>query len=119
VDSETRSLRPIDDDDTPNANPPGVPPASVAKPDYTPGDPHGLMLEDGGPGARWPRSLLHAYQPLRGVITTNGGSVGSVPTISTTTLFAAVATRLRCTKSWTTAPWRARSASQLSSSLDT
>jgi HK97 family phage portal protein len=56
---EERSLRPIDDADTPNSNPPGVPPASVARPDYTPGDPNGLELVDEGPppvrGA-----LLHA-----------------------------------------------------------
>jgi HK97 family phage portal protein len=61
VDIEARGgLRPRDDDDTPNDNPPGVPPASVAKPDYTPGDPEGLVLVDEGPGARRPRSLLHA-----------------------------------------------------------
>jgi len=29
---------------TPNENPPGVPPASVGVPDYTPGDPHGLEI---------------------------------------------------------------------------
>lgn len=56
---EERSLRPLDDDDTPNANPPGVPPASVAKPDYTPGVEGALELVDEGPppirGA-----LLHA-----------------------------------------------------------
>ena len=58
VDSETRSLRPIDDDDTPNTNTPGQPPASVAKPDYTPGDPNGFELIDEGPGR--PRGFIHA-----------------------------------------------------------
>ena len=57
---EPRSLRPIDDDDTPNANAAGVPPASVGKPDYTPGDPNGFELIDEGPGTPRPRSLLHA-----------------------------------------------------------
>jgi HK97 family phage portal protein len=57
---DERSLRPLDDDDTPNPNPPGVPPASVAKPDYTPGDPNGLVIEEGPPAPPWPRSLLHA-----------------------------------------------------------
>jgi HK97 family phage portal protein len=57
---EERSLRPIDDSDTPNQNPAGVPPASVGKPDYRPGDPNGLELVDEGAGTRWPRSLLHA-----------------------------------------------------------
>ena len=57
---EERSLRPLDDDDTPNTNPPGVPPATVAKPDYVPGDPDGLVLVDEGPGSPRPRSLLHA-----------------------------------------------------------
>jgi HK97 family phage portal protein len=61
VDIEARgSLRPRDDDDTPNTNPAGVAPASVAKPDYTPGDPNGFEVVDEGPGARWPRSLIHA-----------------------------------------------------------
>jgi len=57
---EERSLRPSDDADVPNANPPGVPPASVGVPDYTPGDPDGLVLVDEGPGAPRPRALLHA-----------------------------------------------------------
>jgi HK97 family phage portal protein len=57
---ESRSLRPIDDTDAPNGNPTGVPPASVGKPDYRPGDPSGVTLVDEGPGGRWPRSLLHA-----------------------------------------------------------
>lgn len=57
---EERSLRPIDDTDDPNDNPSGVPPASVGKPDYDPGDPHGLELIDEGPGVPRPRSLLHA-----------------------------------------------------------
>lgn len=56
---ETRSLRPIDDTDDPNGNPAGVPPASVGKPDYTPGEPGALEIVDEGPGA--PRgALLHA-----------------------------------------------------------
>ena len=58
ADLEERSLRPVDDTDDPNPNPPGVPPASVAKPDYVPGDPHGLELVDEGPGS--PRGFLHA-----------------------------------------------------------
>ena len=33
-------------DETPNDNPPGVPPATVGVPDYRPGDPHGLELID-------------------------------------------------------------------------
>jgi hypothetical protein len=58
---ETRgSLRPDDDVDVPNENPPGVPPASVGVPDYTPGDPHGLELVDEGPGRPIGGSLLHA-----------------------------------------------------------
>lgn len=57
---EERTLRPADDTDTPNANPPGVAPASVAKPDYTPGDPNGLEIVDEGPPPSWPRSILHA-----------------------------------------------------------
>lgn len=57
---EPRSLRPIDDNDTPNANPAGVPPASVGKPDYNPGDPIGFEVIDEGAGVRRPRSLLHA-----------------------------------------------------------
>jgi HK97 family phage portal protein len=37
-------------DETPNGNPPGVPPASVGVPDYRPGDPHGVEISgDGGP----------------------------------------------------------------------
>jgi Phage portal protein len=58
---ETRgSLRPDDDADVPNANPPGVPPASVGVPDYTPGDPNGLELVDEGPGRPIGGSLFHA-----------------------------------------------------------
>lgn len=57
---EERSLRPLDDTDDPNDNPAGVAPASVGKPDYTPGDPNGIELEVGGPGGVWPRSRLHA-----------------------------------------------------------
>ena len=57
---EERSLRPADDVDEPNGNPPGVAPASVAKPDYVPGDPNGLVVIDEGAGTGMPRSLLHA-----------------------------------------------------------
>jgi hypothetical protein len=56
---EERSLRPADDVDTPNPNPPGVAPASVARPDYSPGAEGALELVDEGP----PPSrgvLLHA-----------------------------------------------------------
>src|SRR4051812_21995285 len=54
---EERSFLP--GDDTPNANPAGVDPASVGVPDYTPGDPNGLDLVDGPPAPPWGR-LLHA-----------------------------------------------------------
>ena len=48
--TETRSF-----DETPNSNPPGVPPATVGQPDYTPGDPHGLeFIEADGPPPRGP-----------------------------------------------------------------
>jgi HK97 family phage portal protein len=58
-DLEARSLRPTDLD-TPNENPPGVPPASVGVPDYRPGDPHGLeLVEEEGPPPRGP-TLFHA-----------------------------------------------------------
>ena len=57
---EPRSIRPVDDADTPNQNPPGVPPASVGGADYTPGDPAGLVVDDGPPAPPWPRSWLHA-----------------------------------------------------------
>jgi HK97 family phage portal protein len=57
---EERSLRPADDTDTPNGNPPGVAPASVGKPDYTPGDPAGLVLVDEGAGGGIGRTLFHA-----------------------------------------------------------
>ncbi len=56
---EERSLRPADDTDTPNENPAGIAPASVAKPDYDPGDPNGLVLVDEGSGGGG-RSLIHA-----------------------------------------------------------
>ena len=62
--TENRSLRPIDDDDTPNANPAGVPPASVAKPDYDPGDPNGFELVDEGPGR--PRGTIFHASPWDG-----------------------------------------------------
>jgi hypothetical protein len=53
---ETRAIRPsaTPGDDTPNTNPAGVPPATVAVPDYRPGDPHGLELIDEGPSTRGP-----------------------------------------------------------------
>jgi len=56
---EERSLRPIDHADEPNTNPPGAPPASVAVPDYTAGDPNGFEIVDGGPGRPVP-PLFHA-----------------------------------------------------------
>jgi HK97 family phage portal protein len=52
---EQRALRPPV---TPNGNPAGVPPASVAEPDYRPGDPDGVVLVDEGPGSPSPRSVL-------------------------------------------------------------
>ena len=55
---EERSLRPIDDDDTPNSNPSGITPASVAKPDYGSGEAGALEIVDEGPGR--PRGLIHA-----------------------------------------------------------
>jgi len=56
---EERSIRPSDDADIPNTNPPGVPPASVGVPDYTPGDPNGLeLVDEGSPPNRG--VLLHA-----------------------------------------------------------
>lgn len=55
---ENRSLRPADDTDQPNGNPPGVAPASVGAPDYDPGDPNGLVLIDEGSGSG--RGFLHA-----------------------------------------------------------
>ena len=64
MDIEGRSLRPIDDDDTPNTNPPGQPPASVAKPDYTPGDPNGFEIIDEGPGR--PRGTIFHASPWDG-----------------------------------------------------
>ena len=57
---EERSLRPQDDVDDPNSNPSGIVPASVGKPDYSPGDADGLVLIDEGGGGAIPRSLLHA-----------------------------------------------------------
>lgn len=59
-DIEQRSLRPADSAEEPNANPAGIGAASVGAPDYTAGDPNGLVLDDGGPGGNWPRSSLHA-----------------------------------------------------------
>jgi HK97 family phage portal protein len=56
---EERSLRPADDADVPNTNPPGVPPASVGGADYTPGDPAGLVIVDEGVGQALP-PLFHA-----------------------------------------------------------
>ena len=42
-------------DETPNDNPPGVPPATVGVPDYRPGDPHGLeIIQADGPPPRGP-----------------------------------------------------------------
>ena len=44
---------------TPNGNDPAdVPPATVGGDTYRPGDPNGLILEDGGPGAPSPRSRI-------------------------------------------------------------
>jgi HK97 family phage portal protein len=39
-------------EETPNANTPGVPPASVGMVDYTPGDPHGLVITEAEPSTR-------------------------------------------------------------------
>jgi HK97 family phage portal protein len=45
--AEQRSLRPKSTAaEIPNGNPPGVPPATVGEPDYTPGDPHGVEIID-------------------------------------------------------------------------
>jgi len=57
---EERSLRPLDDADVPNTNPPGVPPASVGVPDYTPGDPNGLEFIDEGTAPPFRGALFHA-----------------------------------------------------------
>lgn len=53
---EDRALRPPV---TPNDNDPAdVPPATVGPPAATPGDPNGVEIIDGGPGAPWPRSVI-------------------------------------------------------------
>ena len=39
-------------EETPNTNTPGVPPASVGMIDYTPGDPHGLVIAESEPSTR-------------------------------------------------------------------
>lgn len=57
-------MRPVDDTDEPNANPAGVPPASVGKPDYTPGDPIGFEVIDEGPGR--PRGRIFHATPWDG-----------------------------------------------------
>jgi len=52
---EERALRPSRRSaEVPNENPPGVPPASVGVPDYTPGDPNGVEIigDDGPPRGR-------------------------------------------------------------------
>src|SRR6187431_2479282 len=53
---EFRALRPSRRAavETPNPNPPGVPPASVGVPDYVPGDPNGFEIIDEGPSTRGP-----------------------------------------------------------------
>lgn len=47
------------DGTVPNPNDPAdVPPATVGPPAATPGDPHGLVLEEGPPAPPWPRSTI-------------------------------------------------------------
>ena len=54
---ERRAAFPFDD--TPNANDPAtVPPATVGPPAAVPGDPHGLVIDEGPPAPPWPRSQI-------------------------------------------------------------
>jgi HK97 family phage portal protein len=49
----------VDEGVVPNGNDPlANPPGTVGPPSAVPGDPHGLVLEDGGSGPPWPRSTL-------------------------------------------------------------
>ena len=87
-------------------------------------DPHGVVKEDRLTGlasrtARMissqhakppPRSLAHHHQPLRGVITTSGAALLSVPETSVTTLNACACMRSAWAVSSTFAPARAQSA---------
>jgi HK97 family phage portal protein len=59
--TEARAVFRSASDEEPNGNVPGDnPPGTVGVNGATPGDPHGLVFEDGGPGGLWPRSRMVA-----------------------------------------------------------
>jgi len=66
-----------------------------------------------------PRSLAQLHQPLRGVITTRGAALLSVPSTVATTLTACVCVRWTWAVSTVFAPCRAQSAKNGASSLET